>query len=98
MKSGKPKKKISYIIIVCIIILVALFFVFNKFGVIHYLTLKNEKNNLEEKLEEVKQKNTLLNSQIDSLNNDDGKIEKVAREKYNMKRKGERVIKLEYSK
>lgn len=98
MKFIKPKKKSSYIIIVSVIILTIMFLIFNKFGLIKFLTLKNEKNNLVEKLEEVKQKNTFLNSQIDSLKNDDGKIEKVAREKYNMKRKGERVIKIENKK
>ena len=96
MKLNKPKNKISRIIILIIISITFLFFIFNRFGILRYLTLKKTKNDLIEKAEEVKKKNALLRAQIDSLKNDEGKIEKVAREKYNMKREGEKVIKIEY--
>lgn len=98
MKLVKPKKKMSFVIIVSIISITILFFIFNKFGLVKFFALKKEKNDLVEKLEEVNQKNTQLNSQIDSLKNNEGKIEKVARERYNMKRNGEKVIQIEYSK
>lgn len=96
MKLKKPKKKLSKIIIGIIVSVTVLFFFFNSFGILKYLTLKKAKNDLIEKAEDVKKKNADLRAQIDSLKNDEGKIEKVAREKYNMKREGEKVIKIEY--
>ncbi len=88
-------RKILKIVFIVVISVSAAFFFFNKFGILKYYSLIAQKQELEFKLEEVNSQNDLLKMQIDSLKNSDIKIEKVAREKYNMKRKGETVIKFE---
>lgn len=90
-KSGKIKAFI-YIIILA---LIAGFFFFNKYGIVKYLDLYNQKQALEKQIMEAEKENDRLKAEIDSLKTQDIKIEKVAREKYNMKRKGEKVFRVE---
>ncbi len=68
---------------------------FNESGILKYLKLKQQLNTLNQKVEEVNVDNKKLQGDIDSLQNKvPAKIEKVAREKYNMIRKGEKTIKI----
>lgn len=85
------------IIIFLVIFLVGLaILLFNEFGIIKYAGLKSEVNSLNNEIKEKDQQNKKLEGEIDSLRNKvPAKIEQVAREKYGMKRKGEKVIKIQ---
>ena len=73
-----------------------IFLFFNEYGIIRYIKLNNQGNELNEKINEVEKENKRLQAEIDSLENKvPAKIEKVAREKYNMIRPGERKIVVE---
>jgi cell division protein FtsB len=73
-----------------------LFLLFNEYGIVKYIKLNNQVNELNMKIDEVEKENKQLQADIDSLENKvPAKIEKVAREKYNMKRPGESKIVVE---
>jgi cell division protein FtsB len=64
--------------------------------VVKYLKLKNEVSELESQIKKVDEENKRLEGEIDSLKNKiPAKIERTAREKYDMQREGEKVIKVE---
>lgn len=75
--------------------IILLFFFFYKFGFLKYYTLRNQKLELIQKIAQVEAENKLLRSEIDSLKYMDSKIEKVAREKFKMMRKGEKIFSVE---
>jgi len=92
------KKGRKFILIIIGIIFLAgiIFLFFNEYGILKYLKLSNQVNELNEKIRDVEKENKRLQSEIDSLENKvPAKIEKVAREKYNMVRPGERKIVVE---
>ncbi|MGE5398969.1 MAG: FtsB family cell division protein [Ignavibacteriales bacterium] len=90
-----PGRKRIVLVAAGIIFVTALFFFFYKFGFLKYLDLVRQKNALIENINEMDKKNDLLKAEIDSLKTRDAKIEKVAREKYHMVRKGEKVFVIE---
>jgi cell division protein FtsB len=72
------------------------FLVFNDFGLIKYLKLKSEVDELNKEVISKEIENKNREAEIDSLEKKNpAKIEKVAREKYGMMKKGEKVIKVE---
>ncbi len=83
--------KIVYVVIALSVI--TLLFI-NDNGVIKFLNLKNEINQLDEKIEATKSQIEKLNSEIDSLENSDVKIEQVARDKYRMKYEDEIPVRI----
>lgn len=94
MASTKRKKFILFsLLVVCIIGIVYL--LFNENGIIKYLKLKSRLDSLKVQVSKVEDDNKKLHESIDSLRAKvPAKIERVAREKYNMKRKGEKAIKI----
>jgi cell division protein FtsL len=69
--------------------------IFNDYGVIKYSKLQNELESLNESIEQTDNENKVLEGEIDSLEKKiPAKIEQTAREKYNMNREGEKVIKM----
>lgn len=94
MASSKRKKLILYTLIV-VVLLGLLYIMFNENGVVKYLSLKHQLNSLKEQVERVEDNNKKLKESIDSLRAKvPAKIERVAREKYNMMRKGEKAVKI----
>ena len=88
-KSSKIK---IYIFLILFLIGLAFLF-FNEYGILKYKSLKNEVNSLNEQIINTKKENKALEGDIDSLQKKiPAKIEKTAREKYHMIRKGEKVI------
>ncbi len=66
---------------------------FNNSGILKYLKLKNQIKSLNEQISDVDKDNKQLQGEIDSLQKKiPAKIEKTAREKYGMIRKGEKTI------
>lgn len=64
-------------------------------GLLTRFKFEREKTRLEKQLIEDKKKQDTLRKEIDSLNNSDEKIERVAREKYGMTKEGEIIYKIE---
>lgn len=71
------------------------FLVFNQNGIIKFISLRQELNNLNAQIKNAEDKINSLEMEIDSLNKSKEKIEKVAREKFHMMRPNERVLKIE---
>ncbi len=73
-----------------------LFLLFNEYGIVKYIKLNNQVNELKMKIEKVEKENKGMEAEIDSLEKKvPAKIEETAREKYNMKRPGESKIVVE---
>ncbi len=64
-------------------------------GLLTRFKFQSEKARIEKLLIEEKKKQDTLRKEIDSLNNSDEKIERVAREKYGMTKEGEVIYKIE---
>jgi len=88
------KEKGIKLIYLLFIVLILVLLIFNDNGFMKYLNLKNEVNNLDEKIKSTQLQIEKLNLEIDSLQNSDFKIEQVARNKYRMKFENEIPIKI----
>ncbi|MDA3860596.1 MAG: septum formation initiator family protein [Melioribacteraceae bacterium] len=86
-------KTLKIVYIIFAIIAITLLFV-NDNGVIKYFSLKTEIKELNEKIESTKFQIEKLNSEIDSLENSDVKIEQVARDRYRMKYEDEIPVRI----
>lgn len=93
--TGKYKKIIGIFILVAIIMLIGFTLVFTEKGFYTNMKLSSEKNSLRYSLDSIRKANDSLRNEINLLQNNDFKIEKVAREKYSMVRPGEKVYKIE---
>jgi cell division protein FtsB len=94
MASSKSNKLKFYLFAILFIAGLAYLF-FNQSGVLKYLKLKSEIKSLNEQISSVQKDNKVLQSEIDSLQNKvPAKIERTAREKYDMIRKGETTIEM----
>ena len=88
-------KKTKYLIFFFFFIIGLAYLFFNESGIIKYLKLKNQLKDLNEQISTVDQDNKRIQAEIDSLQKKiPAKIEKTAREKYGMIRKGEKTIKI----
>ncbi len=95
MKSASSNKLVKRIIILIIVLVVAAFLFFNNFGILKFLEVKSEVNNLNDEIRRSGDTLKTLNKEIDSLKTNRFKIEKTAREKFHMKRKNEKVLQVE---
>ena len=91
-----PKKKLIYRIVFIIVTLaVVVFITFNEYGFLKYLHVKRELKQLNEEILRSEERIKAMEAEIDSLKTSKEKIEQVAREKYDMKKKNEKVFKIE---
>lgn len=87
-------KKIRFYIIVTVVVLGTLYLLFNSYGVIKYVKVKTELDDLNARINQLEEENQKLEAEIDSLKrNIPAKIEKIAREKYDMIKPQEKKIK-----
>lgn len=92
MKFVKNKKSRFYII-AAVFVIGTLYLLFNSDGIIKYARAKNDLNDLHLRITQLEEENRKLEEEIDSLKrNVPAKIEKIAREKYNMIRPTEKKI------
>jgi len=84
-----------FTLLALIIISFIVYAIFAEKGLLTRFKFINEKTRLEKQLLEEKKKQDTLRKEVDSLNNSDEKIERVAREKYGMTKEGEIIYKIE---
>jgi cell division protein FtsB len=95
MKSFLKNINIKLIVLVVIIFVGTLGVLFNEFGVLKFLKLQKEVNTLNNDIKKEMDENKSLKNEIDSLERKvPAKIEKSAREKYGMVRKGEKSVEI----
>ena len=95
MTSSNKNKLARYAFILLLLIGLG-FLIFNDSGYIKYLKLKSEVKEIRNEVSEKELENKNLEAEIDSLEKKNPtKIEQVAREKYGMMKKGEKIIKVE---
>jgi cell division protein FtsL len=86
-------KKLSFYIFLVLFVIAVVFLFFNENGVFKYAKLQKEVHLMNEQIQKLQDQNKNLQAEIDSLQRKvPAKIEKIAREKYNMKRPGEKSI------
>ena len=88
-----PRTKL-YIYLTAALIVIA-FLVFNSDGLLKYFQLNSQITEIEEQIKEVEAKIDSLNKEIELLKSDDKKIEKAARENFNMHKPNEIPIRIE---
>lgn len=86
-------KKTRFYIIVTVVVIGTLYLLFNNYGVVKYAKVKSDVEDLSSRINQLEEENRKLEAEIDSLKrNIPAKIEKIAREKYNMIRPNEKKI------
>ncbi len=89
MAENKKKKFIFYTFL--IVFILGLFYIlFNEYGLLKYFKIKSELDTINLQINKLKEENARLKNEIDSLKNKiPAKIERTARENYNMMRENE---------
>ncbi len=88
-------KLLKKLIIILILLGSMAFLFFNENGILKYLKTKNELKRLDQELRKAVEQVRTLEKEIDSLKTSKEKIERVAREKFHMMKKNEKVFKIE---
>lgn len=85
--------KFRFLLLLAVVFFATIYLLFNSYGVIKYFKLKSELNELNEKIQMLEEENKNLEAEIDSIKKGyPSKIEKIAREKYDMIRPNEKKI------
>ena len=77
-----------------VLLLILSYAVFGRKGILQRVDLELENRQLMQKLRDEQDKTQSLQKEIDELKTSDKKVEKVAREKYGMKKEGEEIYKI----
>jgi cell division protein FtsB len=89
----QKNKKLTFYIFMIVFLAGLAFLFFNEFGFLKYWRLEAELDDIKNEIISVEEENKMLEEENDSLKNKiPAKIEKTAREKYGMSKKGEQVI------
>ncbi|MFO7525333.1 MAG: septum formation initiator family protein [Ignavibacteriaceae bacterium] len=85
--------RVKFLFIALLSVAGGVYLLFNEKGIIRYVELKSEVDDLNEKIELLEKENKILEGEIDSLKKKiPSKIERTAREKYDMLRPNEKKI------
>jgi len=88
------KKSLKLYLFLGIISILVFYLIFSENGLIKYMNLKSEVKAIETEIEKIDEKIAKLEKEVDSLKNDPIKLEKIARKKYYMKLKNEKLIQI----
>jgi cell division protein FtsB len=91
VKSIKRKKHLKQLLWLLMTTIIFIFFASGSRGTYQLARFLGQKENLEKEIKQLEQEKKELQKVKDRLENDPEYIEKVAREKYKMKKKGEQV-------
>lgn len=80
---------------VLVLLLIVVYAVFGKKGILQRVELEMENKELQRKLKDEQEKVLILQKEIEDLKSSDKKIEKTAREKYGMTKEGEEIYKVQ---
>lgn len=94
LKRVAQKKRIKLFLSVFILLLVVAYFFTGTRGTYKLITFYNQKVELEEKISKIEKEKKELETFKTNLEKDPETVEKVAREKYKMKKKGEQVYQI----
>ena len=89
------KKFITRIVILIVVVASLAYLFFNENGILKFLKLRGELNRLDDDIKKTELRLQNLQSEIDSLKTKKEKIERVARERYNMMLPNENEIRIE---
>lgn len=92
-RSRPSRNRLSWPTII-IVALIMGFILFNKHGLLRLGTLRQEQAQLNEQIIELQAKAESLRSDVNSLETDMAYIEQLAREKYRMVRRGEKIFRI----
>jgi len=88
--AGIKKKKIVLYSFLVIVIVGVFYILFNEYGLLKFFKIKSELESINLQIEGLKDENIRLQNEIDSLKNKiPAKIERTAREEYDMMRENE---------
>ncbi len=88
------KKRLKKIVIFAVFFLVLVFFATGQRGTIQFFTFTKQKHDLENEIKQLQEENKQLQIEKEKIENDPEYIEKIAREKYKMKKKDEKVYQI----
>ena len=92
-KSNIQKKVVKLFLLIGFGILLITFF-FGDHGLYHLYTIKSERKKIQHEIDLLRQKRVVLDNEKIKLKTDYKYIEEMAREKYRMAKKGEKVFKI----
>ena len=81
-------------LLLLMVLLVAMISLFGEDGLTEYVRLDRERAQLASEAAALEQETAALEARIEALRRDPEALEKLARERYNMRREGEQVIRL----
>ncbi len=85
------KKKANLFIVLMVLVIVLAYIIFSPSGLINRVILTQRRNELQKKIEFEKQVEDSLNKSIIQIQKDTTEIERIAREKFGMKRPNEKI-------
>ena len=92
-KSNIQRKAIRFFLLIGVAILLITFF-FGDHGLYHLYTIKAERKKIQGEIDFLREKRVVLENEKTKLKTDFKYIEEMAREKYRMAKKGEKVFKV----
>lgn len=95
-RTGTSRKVYFYVTIIAFAIALLLFFLNGPRGTFQFYRAMQEKGQLESEINALEEENKKLQEEKDRLSTDPSYIEKNAREKYMMKKEGEKVYKVQH--
>ena len=69
-------------------------FIFNDLGLLKWYSLRRERIRIQNEIDALVQRETLLTEEISKIKSDDKYLEKIAREKFQMVKPGEKVFRV----
>ncbi|MFA7420511.1 MAG: septum formation initiator family protein [Melioribacteraceae bacterium] len=88
-------KLVIRILIAVVFLGASAFIVFNENGLLKFLKIRKELKQMDSEIKKAEEKLFMLEREIDSLKTSKVKLERVAREKYHMLKKTEKVFRIE---